>query len=185
MSAGAAWLALGGVAVGGAMSFAATTFTERARWRRDKDERWSAMRLEAYRAFINVVHVQVGAARSLASTRGLLEGPPPVDVETGIREISESDRELALAYETVQLLGDEPTGAAAHTWRLAVWQLSDYARGYLPAAPEDWAEAYAQYREARDAFQAAVRLDPGLAGPGFQRRTARHWTPPGSTSPQT
>jgi hypothetical protein len=178
-------LALVGVPVGSLITYATTAFRDRARWRRERDERWNAARFEAYRAFMNAMHVQAGAARSLGTTKGLLEGPPPIDEATGIRQISESDRELDLAYETVQLLGNERTGAAAHAWRFAVWQLSDYARDLIPAGPAEWATAYTEYRQARDDFQAAVRLDLGIEGPGFQRLTARHWTPPERTPPQS
>ncbi|WP_328469553.1 hypothetical protein [Streptomyces sp. NBC_00448] len=170
------WLVtLASAAGGGVLAMAATTVTDHLRWKRDRAEQWSAKRFEAYREFMNVMHVQVGAARSLATTHGLLDGPPPVSEEEGVREIAESDRTLALAYETVQLLGNERTGSAAHAWRAAVWQLSDYARGELPAERNDWAVAYTTYREARDTFQAAVRGDLGIGGPGFQRR---HQTTP-------
>ncbi|SCD48356.1 hypothetical protein GA0115240_11075 [Streptomyces sp. DvalAA-14] len=176
-------LTAGGVLLGALLSVGTAALSDRVRARRERNDRWNVARFEAYRAFMNAMHRQVGAARALGTTKGLLEGPPPVDEETGVREISESDRELDLAHEIVQLLGNERTGAAAHVWRFAVWQLSDYARGLIPAGPDEWAVAYTEYRRARDEFQAAVRLDLGISGPGFQRLTARHWTPPGSTPP--
>lgn len=114
---------------------------------------------------------QVGAARSLATTRNLLEDPPPVSIEDGMKEIAESDRRLALAYETVQMLGDEHVGRAAHAFRSALWQLSDYARGLIDVDAAEWEKAYKRYRISRDGFHAAIRHDLGIAGRGYQRNT--------------
>lgn len=55
-----------------------------------------------------------------------------------MKEIAESDRRLALAYETVQMLGDEHVGRAAHAFRSALWQLSDYARGLIDVDAAEW-----------------------------------------------
>ncbi|GAA3568520.1 hypothetical protein GCM10022295_57930 [Streptomyces osmaniensis] len=132
---------------------------------------WSQRRFEAYRELIHVAHVQVGAARSLAATKNLLEGPPPVSAEDGEKEIAEADRHLALAYETVQMLGDAHVGRAAHAFRSALWQLSDYARGLIDVDAAEWEEAYRRYRMSRDGFHAAIRRDLGIAGPGYQRNT--------------
>jgi hypothetical protein len=174
---------LGATALGGLVAVIANTVSDRSRRKGDREERWSSIRFEAYRAFMDVMHVQVGAARSLATTRGLLVGPPPVSEEEGIREISASDRDVGIAFETVQLLGDERTGETAYAWRAAVWQLSDHARGELPADPADWAAAYTTYRAARDTFQTAVRLDLGIQGTGFQRGRDTASEPPPNTPP--
>jgi hypothetical protein len=183
MSATAQIVGAGGVLLGALVSVGTAAVADAVRARRERQDRWNAARFDAYRAFMNAMHIQVGAARSLATTRGLLEGPPPVDEEVGIREIAEADRALALAYETVQLLGNERTGAAAHAWRFAVWQLSDYARGLIAAGADEWAVAYAEYRQSREAFLTAVRHDLGITGAGFQRLTARHWSPPETPPP--
>jgi len=182
MSVAGGLVTLGAAAIGGLVAVVANAVSDRSRRKRDHEERWSSIRFEAYRTFMNVMHVQVGAARSLATTRGLTVGPPPVSEEVGRREISESDRELAIAFETVQLLGNERTGEAAYAWRAAVWQLSDYAREELPAGPAEWITAYATYRAARDTFQAAVRLDLGIQGIGFQRGRGTSSVSPPSTA---
>jgi hypothetical protein len=163
--------ALIGVVIGGVVSFAGSALSERFRWKRDVQREWSQRRFEAYRELIHVAHVQVGAARSLATTRNLLEGPPPVSVEDGSKEIADSDRRLALAYETVQMLGDEQVGRAAHAFRSTIWQLSDYARGVIDADATEWEKAYKRYRMSRDNFHAAIRHDLGIAGRGYQRNT--------------
>lgn len=163
--------ALIGVVIGGVVSFAGSALSERFRWKRDVQREWSQRRFEAYRELIHVAHIQVGAARSLATTRNLLEGPPPVSVEDGMKEIAESDRHLALAYETVQMLGDEQVGRAAHAFRSALWQLSDYARGLIDVDAAEWEKSYRRYRTSRDGFHAAIRHDLGIAGRGYQRNT--------------
>jgi hypothetical protein len=160
-----------GVVTGGVVSFAGGALSEEFRWKRDMKREWGQRRFEAYRELIHVANVQVGAARSLATTRNLLEGPPPVSIEDGMKEIAESDRSLALAYETVQMLGDEHVGRAAHTFRSALWQLSDYARGLADVDAAEWEKAYKRYRISRDGFHAAIRHDLGIAGRGYQRNT--------------
>lgn len=163
--------ALIGVVIGGVVSFAGSALSERFRWKRDVQREWSQRRFEAYRELIHVAHVQVGAARSLATTRGLLEGPPPASIEDGMKEIAESDRRLALAYETVQMLGDEQVGRAAHAFRSALWELSDYARGLIDVDATKWERAYKRYRISRDEFHAAIRRDLGIAGGSYRRNT--------------
>ncbi|MFJ7097193.1 hypothetical protein ACIQWL_44360 [Streptomyces mirabilis] len=158
-----------GVVIGGTLSFVSTAVSERARWKRDLKREWTQRRFDAYRELLHVAHIQVGAARSLATTRNLLDGPPPVSVSEGIKEIADSDRRLALAYETVQMLGDADVAAAAHAWRAAIWQLSDYARGAIEADAAEWERTYMKYRETRDAFHAAVRRDLDIAGLPYQR----------------
>lgn len=173
------------VVIGGAVSFVGATLSERSRWKRDLGRQWTQHRFDACRELIHIVHVQVGAARSLATTRNLLEGPPPVSVEDGVREIAESDRQLALAYETVQMLCDERTGEAARVWRSTVWQLSDYARGVIEGDSEQWEVAYTHYRVAREAFHGAIRQDLGIPGRGYQRHTFGPSSRPPGLGPTT
>ncbi|MFC5220725.1 hypothetical protein [Streptomyces coerulescens] len=176
--------ALIGVVIGGLVSFAGSAMSERFRWKREVQREWSQRRFEAYRELIHVAHVQVGAARSLATTKNLLEGPPPVSIEDGVKEIADSDRRLALAYETVQMLGDERVGQAAHAFRSTIWKLSDYARGVIEVDATEWERAYKRYRISRDKFHAAIRSDLGITGKGYQRNVSRPSTRPPHIGPR-
>ncbi|MEV0184884.1 hypothetical protein AB0I54_37230 [Streptomyces sp. NPDC050625] len=89
-----------------------------------------------------------------------------------MKEIAESDRRLALAYETVQMIGDEQVGRAAHAFRSALWKLSDYARGLVDVDAAEWEKSYKKYRISRDEFNSAIRHDLGIAGRGYQRNAA-------------
>jgi hypothetical protein len=76
------------------------------------------------------------------------------------------------------MLGSRAVGAAAHAWRLALWQLSDMATGAAQADPEGWEEAYSAYRIGRDDFRAAVRGDLGIPDEAFLRPSGLSTRPP-------
>jgi hypothetical protein len=166
---GVNWTTFASTALGAVIAVISGLLVDRSRWKRQLDQSWRDRRFEAYERFLSVMHEQVSAARSLATTKGLLEGPPPIGVKEGLRRITDADDRLAPAYEAVHVLGGTDVGGSAQAWRNALWQLSDYARGIEEANPAAWQEAYDRYRLARDAFRSAVRKELGIPGNGFDR----------------
>ncbi|MFG2867233.1 hypothetical protein [Streptomyces sp. NPDC048338] len=161
--------ALAGVCVGGLISFLTSTRAESARRRNDQEARWTELRLSAYETYGQAVGRLATAACSLAATTGLMRGPQPVEPAEGARHIAEADRDVALAYERVHLVGDAPTAQAARRLRIQAWELSDCAQGLVPATAESWEASYDRFRVARARFQDSARADLHVPGHGADR----------------
>lgn len=83
-------LPLVGVVVGAFMSFSATYFMERTRWRRERAVRWDERRLSAYTDYSYAVKEVVALASRIAAGRGL---------ESGLRPLASSEENLAKLAE--------------------------------------------------------------------------------------
>jgi len=154
-------LPLIGVVVGAFGTFLASSAGERARWRREQQALWSARRVEAYAEYgyaVKRVHVLC---------RQLVEGVPdpaggPATLAEGLPELRMLSAERASKWETVLLLGDPRTIAAARKWHRAVWEMERIALG-KPADSETWQAACATAVVARTEFHEAARHDLGIS----------------------
>jgi len=86
-----------------------------------------------------------------------------VDRVTGLALLAEAGAARSKAWETVLLLGDADTVAAARQWRLAVRRLEHVATGRV--GPEvTWLDAVHGADVARDGFYAAARASLVVGG---------------------
>ncbi|MEU3662296.1 hypothetical protein AB0E77_21450 [Streptomyces sp. NPDC032940] len=156
--------ALAGVVVGAAGSYLASSLTERSRWRRARSERWDQKRLDTYASYANALKHQINIAQRMGAARGFRHAVDPLDPEQGLTQLAEAEDRRAAEWESVLLVGDAETIAAARTWHEAVWNVELYARG----AKDDlagWEDAIRRMSAARDTFYALARRDLGIAGP--------------------
>jgi len=154
-------LPLIGVVVGALGSFLASSAGERTRWRREQQARWNARRVEAYAEYGHVVkRVYVLCKQLVEKSPYLTEGAAePAD---GIPELRRLSAERASKWETVLLLGDARTIAAAREWHRAVWEMERIAFG-KPANEEEWHRAFTAAILARIRFHEAARHDLGIS----------------------
>lgn len=172
-------LTLAGVLLGASASFAATTLTERSRWRRTHSTRWDDKRLLAYTDYANAIKTAVHVCYRLAGTRGFPAGGVAVDLETGLKELSDAERDRTVKWELVLLLGSPTVTAAARRWHECLWRLEALARGEA-ATEEDFLTMHVDFNQARDVFYGCARADLGvtsgeLPSPGL--RDTFRWKP--------
>jgi hypothetical protein len=80
-----------------------------------------------------------------------------------IEALSNAGGERARAWESVLLLGDPETVAAARAWHQSVWRLEWFAAGRLTAA-DQWEPAIRDTEVTRDRFYDCARRDLGVKG---------------------
>ncbi|MFJ8045713.1 hypothetical protein ACIRBX_34910 [Kitasatospora sp. NPDC096147] len=156
--------ALVGVVVGAVGSIAASSVAERSRWRRTRAERWDEKRFQIYVGYANALKAQIRIAQRIGAARGFANVVDPLEPEEGLKLLAEAESRRAAEWESVLLVGDAETVAAARAWHEAVWNVELYARG-LRTDPVGWAQAEQVMSRARDAFYERARGDLGIAGP--------------------
>ncbi|MGN9811537.1 hypothetical protein ACTMSW_19545 [Micromonospora sp. BQ11] len=155
--------ALIGVLVGTLGTILATTLADRARWKRSQDVRWDERRLDAYVEYARTIkEIHAIALRMTAADRPASRSHR-IDREVGVAMLAEADVRRTLVWESMLLLGDEQTVAAARTWRDAVWQVEHCARGFADQQV-DVASLLNRADEARDGFYRAARSSLGVRG---------------------
>lgn len=152
-----------GVIVGAVGSYAFSTMAERARWRRSLSVRWDDRRLTAYAEYANSVKLVFQIAMRIVAYKGFPATGEPLNPKEGIALLAQAEQDRATKWETVLLLGDPATIAAARHWHSAVWKLDWYARDLITRT-EEFEAAVSAVNAARSAFYACVRSDLGVRG---------------------
>ncbi|MFG3099348.1 hypothetical protein ACGFZL_02245 [Streptomyces sp. NPDC048182] len=152
------------VAVGAAGSYAATTLTERARWRRSQAERWHEKKFDVYAQYGNALKEQIGITLRIGAALGHADLVDPLTPEEGLRLLAEAEARRSQRWESVLLVGDAATVAAARSWHEAVWTLEAHAREQR-REPEEWARDRQRVSRTRDTFYTSARHDLGVTGP--------------------
>lgn len=155
--------ALIGVVVGTFGSYVVQSLTERRRWKRQRDERWDERRFETYGRYGNAVKSQLRVAQRIGAARGFLDVTDSLEPEEGLPLLAEAESHRATEWESVDLVGDAATIAAARRWHETVWTIELLVREG-PVDPERWTTAHQLASAARDAFYASARRDLGIAG---------------------
>ncbi|WP_081982460.1 hypothetical protein [Streptacidiphilus albus] len=163
--------ALAGVIVGSAASYVTSSLAERARWRRQQDVRWDERRLAAYADYISAVKDIIAIAQRMASQRGLSEdrATPVEPTAAELERLHEAEVRRAALIETVRLLTDTDTITATRELNHTVWHLAELARGQVPGDQQTWNTAFAEYRQARDAYHRCARATLGISGVAISR----------------
>jgi hypothetical protein len=156
--------ALIGVAVGAIAAYLTTSMADRARWQRERDERWDAARMQGYGEFADSVKEVFGLATRMAAGRGIAHAVEPLvpDAEAAAA-LAEAESKRARAWESVLLLGNPETVDAARAWWHEVWRFVWFARGWLTDAGQ-WESALAESDAARQKFYDCARRDLGVGG---------------------
>jgi hypothetical protein len=156
--------ALVGVVVGGAATYAATSLLDRARWRRERDERWDAARMQGYAEFANAVKEVFTIATRIAAGRGLPYATDPLTSdEESASALTDAESKRAHAWESVLLLGAPETVEAGRAWWHEVWRFVWFARGWIDD-PQQWEAAQSESELARQRFYDCARRDLGVKG---------------------
>lgn len=153
-----------GVCVGAVATYATTSLAERSRWRRERSVRWDDARMRAYTGYGDAVKKMSHIASRIAAGRGFPHSVEPLVPNAEVLgSLADANSARARAWESVLLLGDPHTIAAARAWHLAVWRLVGFARGQL-SAMEEWEASVKETKVARDSFYDCARRDLGISG---------------------
>jgi hypothetical protein len=156
--------ALIGVVIGALASYLTAAAGERARWRREHDERWDAKRLEAYASYGLAVKQFILMASRISASHGLGPRAQPLPAsEENLEQLAQAEVDRATAWEQVLLIGDPATIAAARRWHQRAWELEHFARG-IRTGSEGWAATYAAADDARAEFYRNARHDLSVVG---------------------
>jgi hypothetical protein len=151
-----------GVLAGAIVSFVATSLIERAKWRRLKSSRWDEKRLYAYVEYAGSVKYMISLAWRVSAARGLPSSGQPMEIEEGLRMISDAEDDRGRKWESVLMLGDGATISAARKWHECAWKLEWFARGKY-TDPDDFRKIFDQSYDARDEFYLCARADLGVS----------------------
>lgn len=159
-----------GVVVGAATSYLVTVITERSRWRRQQAVRWDERRLSAYTEYARAVKEVCMISLRLAAGRGLTDYPTPLEPTSEVlSEAAAAEDRRGYLLENLRLLTDTDTITAARVLNHALWQLSWMAHGKVAATRESWAQAWREYRDARDEYHRCARKSLGITGSAVAR----------------
>jgi hypothetical protein len=153
--------ALIGVVVG----IAATSWADRARWKRRQAIRWDERRVDAYAEYAKAIkRIHMIALRILrpGGTDNLTKS---IDSETALEMLTQAEAERTEAWELMLLLADQATTHAALQWRHAVRREAEFARTHPDSAESsDWIALVKRVDEARDRFYEAARNSVNVGG---------------------
>jgi hypothetical protein len=152
-----------GVALGAAGATLSSLLTDRLRWRREQVVRWDQRRLEAYTAFAATLKEITTLGFRLAAHNDPHTRSIPIERATGLQELAAANLRRTTDWESLLLLGDEATVAAARTWRDATTAFEQQARQETKDATT-WQRRIDQMNAARDDFYIAARRSLGVYG---------------------
>jgi nitroimidazol reductase NimA-like FMN-containing flavoprotein (pyridoxamine 5'-phosphate oxidase superfamily) len=87
----------------------------------------------------------------------------PLSPADGLPLLADTESHRATEWESVLLVGDAATIAAARRWHETIWAIELLVREG-PVDPQMWTKAHQLASAARDAFYASARRDLGIAG---------------------
>jgi len=152
------------VGVGAAGSYATTTLTERARWRRTQTERWHEKKFEVYARYGNALKEQIWITQRIGAALGYAHVVDPLEPAEGLSLLAEAEARRAAHWEGVLLVGDVGTVTAARSWHEAIWMLELHVREQRHST-EAWIRDSQRVSQRRDMFYISARRDLGVAGP--------------------
>lgn len=155
--------ALIGVVIGSLGSYAVQSLTERRQWKRQRAERWDEKRFETYGRYANALKGQLRVAQRMGAGLGFADVADPLLPVDGLPLLADAESRRATEWESVLLVGDAATIAAARRWHETVWNIELLVREG-PVDAEMWTKAHRLASAARDAFYESARRDLGIAG---------------------
>lgn len=155
--------ALVGVVVGSLGSYAVQSLTERRRWKRQREERWDEKRFETYGRYANALKAQLRVGQRIGASLGFADVADPLQPADGLLLLADAESHHATEWESVLLVGDAATIAAARRWHETIWTIELLVREG-PVDAQMWTKAHRLASAARDAFYKSARHDLGIAG---------------------
>jgi hypothetical protein len=150
-----------GVVIGAAATYAATMFSERTKWRRSQAAKWDDQRLAAYNEYAHALKQCAETAFRLSAGRGYPTISQPLDTELGYQRLADAEAQRAVVWEAVLLLGSPAAVAAAREWHDELVELGHIARG-RDVDHAEFADLVKSIGRRRDAFYASARQDLGV-----------------------
>jgi hypothetical protein len=130
--------------------------------------------MRAYAEYAQAVKKVFYLALRIGVARGLPHPTEPLEPDPQAMELlSKAEAERASAWESVLLMGDPQTVAAARAWHQTIWHLVGFAQGRVEGANQ-WQAAKDASAQARDKFYESARRDLGVQGEAV---TTPPWTP--------
>jgi hypothetical protein len=168
VSAAAAWIglcgALGGVLVGGLISFMTTTLTERARWRRDSAVRWEGRLVEALAEYAAALKMQSRMCLRISGGYWPDMTTNPIDRTEGAQLIARFEDERSVHFERLLLLADAEVIKSARAWQEAVWALHVIQNGPAAIDQTRFKGALQRAADLRNEYYATARGTLGVSG---------------------
>jgi hypothetical protein len=152
-----------GVAVGALASYLVTSATERTRWQRQQATRWDDKRAQIYADYGYAVKNVFEICKRIAAHNGLGTKSDPLDPAKASDELGRLTAERTAKWESMLLLGNPETIAAARAWHRLIWHMELFARG-ARTDEKEWLSLLAEVAIARTRFYEAARLDLGIKG---------------------
>lgn len=171
----AAWIGLGGVALGWALNWLSARSTDRRRWRREDRQRWHDRRLEAYASTLAHLTTVVAVTESaIASARPLVQAPWTPNRVAGTFAPAQAALNQALDdLELIRLVGDKRVVEAAEQCMDALARLYDKLSGWTRKTPQhEIDELIAELDQTKDEMRSAARAELNVDVPS---RTAQAW----------
>ena len=153
--------ALIGVIIGALASYLVGSAMERSRWQRQQAARWDEKRAEIYAEYGYSVKNIFDLCKRIAAHRGLETSSEPLDPADGLPELRGLTAERTAKWESVLLLGNPETIAAARAWHRNIWHMEYFARGIVTDNSE-WIALLDEVTAARTRFYDAARSDLGI-----------------------
>lgn len=144
-----------GVVIGALASYASSQLADRSRWRRERLTRWDTSKLEALSNYASAIKAETRICLRIAATTGLSPRPDPLDPAVGAAMLTAAEDQRTTQFESLLLLADPPTVAAARQWQQSVWALHPHVTPDATGA--QFLEQFRQAGIAREAFYRAAR----------------------------
>ncbi|MFI6313228.1 hypothetical protein ACIBEK_24270 [Nocardia fusca] len=170
-----------GVVIGAAATYAATMFSERTKWRRSQAAKWDDQRLAAYNEYAHALKQCAEITFRLSAGRGYPTISQPLDTDIGYQRLADAEAQRAVVWEAVLLLGSPAAVAAAREWHDELVELGHIARG-RDVDHAEFADLVRSIGRRRDAFYASARQDLGVTS-GALPSSAYIRTAPGQLAP--
>ena len=153
--------ALVGVVVG----IVATSWADRARWKRGQAVRWDERRVDAYAEYAKAIkRIHITALRIVRPDRAD-NLTKPIARETALEMLTQAEARRTEAWELILLLADQATAHAALQWHFVVRRVAEFARSRPDdAESDDWKTLVRSADQARDLFYEAARNSVDVGG---------------------
>lgn len=155
------------VLLGAASTYVASQITERAKYRRDLDQRWTQRKLDAYVAYLSDIKRMRAIARRMLRAGALDDPTLPAALprEEGLPLLAEAEARRSVSAEVVLLVASEEVIEALRTLNQAIWKIEWFARELIDVEnTEAWHQATLEYNRAINTFQERVRKDLDVPG---------------------
>lgn len=149
-----------GVLIGAGATYAGTSATERARWRRVQSVRWDEKRVNAYAEYAHALKQVISVSLRLATLRDAHPDDDRFPSDDDIAALDAAEEQRTMKWETVLLLGSSEVVIAGREWHQEVFHLERLAYGEPTEVP--LMEAIKAIGQSRRHFYETAKRDIGI-----------------------